>query len=96
MAKARLNMSAEERRKHNNAMHRKQEKARREKAEREACRIWVKEIVDTFERLGWSKTELVVGADDEMIDAVVDEIMSSGKFKMVLGKQKIGVKKCKG
>ena len=93
MAKVRLNMTPEERRKYNNAMHRKQEKSRREKAEREACRLWVKEIVDTFERLGWNSTELMVGADDEMIDAVVDEIMASGKFKMVLGKQKIGVKR---
>lgn len=91
MARQRLNLNEEERRKYNNEMHRKQDKARREKAKREAFKTLVSSVVETFEQLGWEKTELVVGADDKMIDAVVDSLINSGKFKIVLG-QKIGVK----
>lgn len=91
MARKKLNMTPEERRKYNNAMHKKQTKLRREKAEREAYKEIVSTIVTTFENLGWNMAELIVGADEEMIDAVVEELIKSGKFKIVLG-SKIGVK----
>lgn len=92
MARRKLNMTPEERRIYNNEMHRKQTRARRERAEREAYKEIVSTVVSTFENLGWDKMELLVGADDEMINSVVDELIKSEKFKIVLG-TKIGVKK---
>ena len=91
MAKRKLNLSAEERRLYDNEMHRKQEKARREKKKREGYREWVKTIVEIVERLGWDRTDLIVGADSDIIDAVVDELMEDDRFKITLGKQ-IGLK----
>lgn len=91
MARKKLNMTEEERRIYNNKMHRKQSKARRAKAEREAYKEIVKIIAETFENIGWTKTDLLVGADEEMIDRVVDELIEADKFKIVLG-SKIGVK----
>ena len=92
MARIKLNMSPEERRQYNNEMHKKQSRLRREKAEREALRNIVWEIVMTFEKLGWDKTDLVVGADMKMIEAVVDELIKEDKFKIVLG-AKTGIKR---
>ena len=91
MAKRKLNLSAEERRLYDNEMHRKQEKARREKKKREGYREWVKTIVEIVERLGWDRTDLIVGAYSDIIDAVVDELMGDDRFKITLGKQ-IGLK----
>ena len=91
MSKRRLNLSAEERRLYDNEMHRKQEKVRREKKKREGYREWVKTIVEIVEKLGWDKTDLIVGADSDIIDAVVDELMGDDRFKITLGKQ-IGLK----
>lgn len=91
MARIKLNMTPEERRKYNNEMHRKQTRARRLKAEKEAYKEIVKTIAETFEKIGWTSTDLLVGADDEMIDRVVDELMQADRFKIVLG-SKIGVK----
>lgn len=91
MARQRLNLDEEERRKYNNEMHRKQDKARREKAKREAFKTIVASVLGTFEELGWEKTELVVGAEETMIEAVADSLIESGKFKIVLG-QKVGIK----
>lgn len=91
MAKRKLNLSAEERRLYDNEMHRKQEKVRREKKKREGYREWVKTIVEIVERLGWDKTDLIVGADSDIIEAVVDELMGDDRFKITLGKQ-IGLK----
>jgi len=91
MARKRLNMTAEERRKYNNEMHRKQTKVRRERAEREAYKEIVKTVADTFEKLGWNEVDLLVGADNEMIDKAVEELIKADKFKIVLG-SKIGVK----
>lgn len=92
MARIKLNMSPEERRQYNNKMHCIQTKKRRERAEREALRNIVWEIVMTFEKLGWDKTDLVVGADMKMIEAVVDELIKEDKFKIVLGVKK-GIKR---
>ena len=94
MARQKLNMTPEERRIYNNKKHREQTQKRRKEAEREALVEWVKTILDTFERLGWNRKELVVGADDEMINAVVDEIIKSGEYKVVLG-SKLGIKRVK-
>lgn len=91
MSKRRLNLSAEERRLYDNEMHRKQEKARRERKKREGYREWVKTIVEIVEKLGWDRTDLIVGADSDIIDAVVDELMGDDRFKITLGKQ-IGLK----
>ena len=91
MARKKLNMSEEERRLYNNEMHRKQTKARRVKAERNAYREWVRTIVEIVEKLGWDKTELMLGPDSDIIDAVVDELMSDNRFKITLG-DKIGLK----
>lgn len=91
MARQKLNMSAEERRVYNNKMHREQSKARRKKAERNAYRKWVRTIVEVVEKLGWDKTELLLGPDTNIIDAVVDELMEDDRFKITLG-AKIGLK----
>lgn len=91
MARPKLNMSAEERRVYNNKMHRKQTKARRERAERAAYREWVKTIIEIVEKLGWDKTELLLGPDNDILDAVVDELMQDDRFKITLG-AKIGLK----
>ena len=85
MARKKLNMTPEERRLYNNEMHRKQTAIRKEKAQRQAYKEWVKTIIDIFEKLGWSKTELMLGADDEMLDSVVDELMKDTRFKVMLG-----------
>lgn len=91
MARKKLNMSEEERRLYNNEMHRKQTKARREKAERNAYREWVRTIVEIVEKLGWDKTDLLLGPDSDIIDAVVDELMEDDRYKITLG-DKIGLK----
>lgn len=91
MANKRLKMSEEERRLYNNKMHRKQEKVRKEKATRRAIKDIVCEVISVFESLGWEKTELILGADEDMIDAVVDKLIEADKFKITFGK-KIGVK----
>ena len=86
-----LDLSEDERRLYNNQKHREQERKRREKAERQALKEIVCEITMTFENLGWTKTDLLVGADEEMIDRVVDELLAKDCFKIVLGSKK-GVK----
>ena len=91
MARQKLSLSQDERRIYNNEMHRRQSRIRRQKAEREAIKDIVYIIISVFETLGWEKTELVLGADEEMIEAVVDEIIKEDKFKITLG-SKIGVK----
>ena len=91
MARKKLNMTEEERRLYNNEMHRKQTKARREKAEKNAYREWVRTIVEIVEKLGWDKTELMLGPDNDIIDAVVEELMLDNRFKITLG-DKIGLK----
>lgn len=91
MARKKLNLNEEERRKYNNEMHRKQSRARREKAEIDGYRFIVNTVVKTFEQLGWDKTELVVGAESEMINVVAEELRKSGQFKITLG-TKLGVK----
>ena len=92
MARKRLDLNDEERRVYDNEMHRKQTRVRREKAKREALKSIVGEIVTTFENLGWSKTDLVVGANDEMVNAVVDELLRKDSFKVFLG-GKYGIRK---
>lgn len=94
MARQKLNMTPEERKIYDRDMHNKQTRKRREKAEREALILWIRTIINTFEQLGWDRKELVVGADDEMINAVADEIIKTGEYKIVLG-NKIGVKRIK-
>lgn len=91
MARQKLNMTPEERKVYNNEMHKKQTRIRRKRAEREACISIVWEIVHTFESLGWEKTDLVVGADEKMVVAVVDKLIEEDKFKITLG-SKIGVR----
>lgn len=91
MGRKKLNLGEEERRKYNNEMHRKQAQGRRKKAEREALKEVVRAILLTFENLGWSDVELIVGADDEMIEKVVEELIKADKFKIVLGSRK-GIK----
>lgn len=91
MSRKKLNLNPEERRLYNNKLHRKQNKIRRERAEREACKKMVQLIVGAFEDIGWDEIELVIGAEDEIIDNVVDKIMQEDKIKFVLG-SKMGVK----
>lgn len=91
MARAKLDLNEEERRQYNNRMHREQAKRRREKVEREGFKEVVWAIMNSFETLGWDETDLVVGADDKMVDAVVEELIKSDKFKITLG-SKISVK----
>lgn len=91
MAKKKLNLDKEARRKYDNEMHRKQEKARREKLKREGYKEWVKTIVEMIEELGWDRTDLILGPDSDIIDAVVEGLIKDDRFKITLGKQ-IGLK----
>ena len=85
MARQKLNLTPEERRVHNNKMHREQAQARRKKAEREECIKIVWEVVNAFETLGWDKTDLGVGSDEKMVSAVVDKLIAEDMFKITLG-----------
>lgn len=92
MAKKKLDLTVEERRLYNNEMHRKQMAVRKQKAEREALKCWVKTIFEIYENLGWDKTELLVGAEDEVIEKIVDKIIEDGRFKVVFGSKQLGIK----
>lgn len=91
MARKKLNMSPEERRVYNNEMHKKQSKARRIRAEKNAYKEWVRLIMNTMEKLGWDKTQMLLGEDEDILDAVADELMKDDRFKITLG-SKIGLK----
>lgn len=91
MARPKLNMTPEERKIHEATLHKKQTRLRRERAEREAYRAWVRLIFETVEKLGWDKTELLLGPDNEIMDAVVEELMQDDRFKITLG-AKVGLK----
>ena len=95
MARQKLDLSPEERRKHNNEMHRKQTKARRERAIKNAYKEWVRIIMNTVEQVGWDKTQLLLGEDEEILDAVADELMKNPSYKITLG-SKVGLKIEKG
>ena len=92
MAKKKLDLTVEERRLYNNEMHRKQMAVRKQKAEREALKCWVKTIFEIYENLGWDKTELLVGAEDEENKKIVDKIIEDGRFKVVFGSKQLGIK----
>lgn len=91
MARKKIELSEEERRKYNNEMHRKQEQARKERRIRAVYKEIVKSVVETFEDLGWNDADLIVGADEDMVDKVVEELIKKDKFKIVLG-VKSGIK----
>lgn len=86
-----LDLSPEERRLYNNEMHRKQTKARKEKAEKEAYKEIASTVLNMFEKLGWDKTDMLVGADEDMIEKVAEELIKLDKFKIVFG-SKVGIK----
>lgn len=95
MARKRLNLNPEELRLHKNEMHRKQMAIRKQKAERQALKCWVKSIFEIYENLGWDKTELLVGAEDDVIEKIVDKIIEDGRFKVVFGSKQLGIKQVK-
>ena len=90
-----INLEGEARRKYTNEMHRKQEQARKERRVRVVYGEIVKSVVEIFEDLGWEKTDLILGADSNIIDNVVEELIKKDKFKIVLG-TKPGIKLKKG
>ena len=95
MAKIRLNLSEEDRRIHDNELHRKQMAEKRKQAEKLAFADWVRYIFQVYEKLGWDETELLIGPEDEMVEKIVAEIINEGRFKVVLGKEKLGIKRVK-
>ena len=91
MARKRLNLTPDERRLYNNKMHRKQEKARKEKRTKEAYKTIISEVAKAVEEVGWDKINLLLGPDEEMLDKVADYLMKQDTFKIVFGRQ-VGVK----
>lgn len=91
MARKKLDMTEEERRIYNNKMHRKQSKARKEKAIKEAYKEIVCIVAQAVETVGWDKTELLLGPDEDMLNKVADYLIKEDKFKITFG-NKTGIK----
>lgn len=89
MARQRLNLTPEERKQYNRDKNKRSIQKYRAKAEREAYTEFVKLLMKKMEELGWSRTDLMLGEDSDIIESVVDGMIEDPRFNVVVSSKKL-------
>lgn len=89
MARQKLNLTPEERKQYNREKNKRSIQKYRAKAEREAYTEFVKLLLKKMEELGWSRTELMLGEDSDIIESVVDGMIEDPRFTVVVSSKKL-------